>query len=90
MQPTAQGELYGRVLGAELLRAFRAEYSLPLATVALAGAERVEALFKGFGSRLRACVEGAVCPLLLLCAFRLLDSSGYAFSARMACLWVVF
>lgn len=64
------------MLGAELLRTFRSEYSLPLSTVALAGAERVEALFKGFGSRLRASVEGAVRPLLLLRTFGCFAFSG--------------
>lgn len=48
----------------EVLRVFRAEYSHQLSTVALARAAGVESMFKGFGTHVRAAIDGATRPLL--------------------------
>lgn len=51
------------MIGIEVLRAFRAEFSVQL-TEALARADGVEDIFKGFGTRIRATIDGAARPLL--------------------------
>jgi hypothetical protein len=61
----ADGELYGRLIAAELLHAFMEEYGERLAGLHLANAEGVEDLFKGFSSRVRSAIENAVQPLML-------------------------
>jgi hypothetical protein len=64
-QDVADGELYGRLIAAELLHAFTEEYGERLASLQLANTERVEDLFKGFSTRVRSAIENAVQPLML-------------------------
>lgn len=63
----AQGDLYGHVLGVELLEAFKSSYGERLLTLQLANVEGVEDTFRGFNSQIRPAVKGSIRPLMQIC-----------------------
>lgn len=61
---TEDGDLYGHVLGIQLLTVFKSQFSERLLSMQLANVQGVEEIFKAFGARVRPAIIASVHPLI--------------------------
>lgn len=60
----SDADLYGHVLGLQLLTVFKEKYAERLLSLQLANVQGIEDIFKGFGAHVRSAFVASVCPLL--------------------------
>lgn len=66
---TEDPDLYGQVIGTQLLNVFKQEFGERLLSMQLANVQGVEEIFRGFNSRIRTVMAESVEPLMHLCKY---------------------